>query len=291
MQRDPIESYNRILQKKLSVFLNIEADYIKGETVKKISRECDVDEQDAYSYLLANAMYMDLSGNERDRELFELYFPEMIRELDTDDYECDPYMLEIFLEEAACGQWRISQGSYAPYEAFVFNDYKYYPDGRVIPQIGYFTKEYSFPAVYQNDREWMLITPNEINTMKGPVSRSHGRVLTFGLGLGYFAFMSARKNEVVSVTVIERDKSVIELFERFVLPQMSCKDKIRVICADAFDYAEHQMAREGYDYVFADIWHDPSDGVELYKRFKDLEHLMPDSNYDYWIEDTIRYYL
>jgi hypothetical protein len=51
------------------------------------------------------------------------------------------------------------------------------------------------------------------------------------------------------------------------------------------------MALEGYDYVFADIWHDPSDGVELYKRFKNLEHLMPDAEYDYWIEATMKYYL
>ena len=289
--KEQFERYNSILLKKLSILLSAEPDYIKRDTVEQIARECELDTQDAYAFLMANAMYMDVANNSGDRELFEYYFYDMIRELDIDDYESDPYMLEIFLGESECGDWEIKTDRYAPYEAFVYDDYKYYMDGRVIPQIGYFTREYTYPVVYQNGREWMLITPNEINTMKRPVSRSHGKVLTFGLGLGYFAFMSARKNDVDSVTVIERDPAVIELFEHHILPEMSCKEKIRVICADAFEYAERDMAREGYDYVFADIWHDPSDGVELYRRFKTLEHLMPYAEYDYWIEDTMKYYL
>ena len=291
MINESIKRHNAQLLKKLSVYLNLEPDYIKADTVERVAQECELDTQDAYAYLLANAMYMDLSNSADDRELFENYFFDMIRELDPDDYESDPYMLEVYLDTAKTGNWEIVRNKYNPYEAFVYDDYKYCDDGRVIPQIGYFTREYTYPVVMQNGREWMLITPNEINTMKDAITRSHGKVLTFGLGLGYFAFMSARKRSVGSVTVIERDPQVIELFETHILPQMSCRDKIRIICADAFDYAEHQMALEGYDYVFADIWHDPSDGVELYRRFKTLEHKMPDAEYDYWIEQTMKYYM
>lgn len=286
-----IEKYNKALMKKLSVFLNLESDYIKEQTVEKIARECDLDRQDAYMYLLASAMYMNLSENEEDRELFELYFPDMVRELDPSDYESDPYMLEIYLDDVKCGDWEIKTGKYAPYEAFVHDDFKYCLDSRVIAQIGYFPREYNYPVVYQNGREWMLITPNEINTMKKPISLSHGKVLTFGLGLGYFAFMTARRDNVESVTVVERDESVIELFEKHIRDQIADKDKIRIIRADAFDYAEHEMAVEGYDFVFADIWHDPSDGVELYKKFKSLENLMPNAEYYYWIEETLKYYM
>ena len=289
--KEQYEKYNRILLDKLCVFLNLEPDYIKSERIEQISSECDIDEQDAYCYLLANAMYMDLSKNQEDVRMFESYFPYMVRELDAGEYESDPYMLEIYLGDAVCEDWEIKTGKYAPYEAFVYDDFQYFDDGRVIPRIGYFTREYSFPVIYQGERVWMLITPNEINTMKEPIREARGRVLTFGLGLGYFAFMCARKVNVESVTVIERDKSVISLFEKHILPQMSCADKIRVVCADAFEYAEKEMAREGYDYVFADIWHDASDGVELYKRFKSLERLMPSARYDYWIESTLKYYL
>lgn len=289
--RNQYEKCNRILLNKLSVFLNLEPDYIKGDVVEQVSAECGIDTQDAYCYLLANAMYMDLSNNEEDRELFECYFPYMVSELDACDYESDPYMLEICVDEMKCDDWEIRLGRYSPYEAFVYDDFEYYADGRVISKIGYFTREYNYPVVYQGGREWMLITPNEINTMKGPIQRSHGKVLTFGLGLGYFAFMCARKDNVESVTVIERDSGAICLFEENILPQMSCADKIHVVCDDAFDYAENKMAKEKFDYVFADIWHDPSDGVELYKRFKALEHLMPEAEYDYWIEKTMKYYI
>ena len=289
--KEKIDNYNKKLIQKLSVYLNLDPDYIKGETVERIARECDLDRQDAYMYLLASAMYMNLSGDESDREMFELYFPDMIRELDPDEYESDDYMLEIFIDEVKCDDWEIKTAKYTPYEAFVYDDFKYEHDGRVIPRIGYFTREYSYPVVYQNGREWMLITPNEINTMKSPIRDSHGKVLTFGLGLGYFAFMASRKDTVESVTVVERDESVIKLFCERILPQFSYKDKVHIICADAFEYALNDMAREGYDFVFVDIWHDASDGVALYNRFKKCESLMPSATYSYWIEETLKYYM
>ena len=291
MNSTAIDRYNRILHTKLSTFLNYEPDYIKGETVGKVTEECDLDSQDAYAYLLANAMYMDPARNETDRELFALYFYDMIRELDAGEFESDPYMLEIVIPRVRDGRWELGMRRYRPFEAFVRDDFVYKPDGRVIPQIGYFTREYEYPCVLQDGREWMLITPNEINTMRGAISHSHGRVLTFGLGLGYFAFMSARKDNVESVTVVECDESVILLFERYILPQMSCREKIRVVCDDAYSYAENKMKEGKYDFVFSDIWHDPSDGVEAYKRLKSYEHQLPCAEFAYWIEDTMKYYL
>ena len=123
------------------------------------------------------------------------------------------------------------------------------------------------------------------------MAKAKGKVLTYGLGLGYFPFMTSRKEEVTSVTVVERSSEVIELFKEHILPQFPNKDKIRVICADAFDYAKAQMPAEDYDFVFADIWHDVGDGRELYLKMKELEHLSPGTEYAYWLEDTIRCYL
>ncbi len=289
--QEQIKKYNNILHKKLSVYLNFEPDYIKENTLKEIVRECDLGCEEAYSYLLASAMYMDVAGSEEDRKLFEMYFPYMVHQLDSSEYESDPYMLEICIPEIRDGAWETRIQKYAPYEAFVFDDFRYMLDSRVIPQIGFFTREYRYPAVLHNGREWMLITPNEINTMKKPISKSHGKVLTFGLGLGYFAFMCALRDQVESVTVIECDKSVADIFERYIRPQMSCADKVKVIIADAYEYAEHEMKSGGYDYVFYDIWHDPSDGVEAYLHLKQYEHLLPNAEFDYWIEDTLKYYL
>jgi hypothetical protein len=89
------------------------------------------------------------------------------------------------------------------------------------------------------------------------------------------------------VTVVEKDPSVIKLFCEHILPQFPHREKIRVIEADAFAYMEHQMPREGYDYIFSDIWHDPSDGLPLYLRLKKYESLSPTTRFDYWIEPSL----
>ena len=125
--------------------------------------------------------------------------------------------------------------------------------------------------------------------MAAPLGRASGNVLTYGLGLGYFAFHASGKDTVTRVDVVERDEKVIELFEKYLLPQFPHSGKIRVICADALDFARERAA--GYDYIFADIWHDPSDGVPLYRRLKEYESCAPGARFDYWCEDTIIHYL
>ena len=175
---------------------------------------------------------------------------------------------------------------YEPYEIFVYNDLEKMDDGRLIPQIGYFEEKYYFPCVYENGREWMLITPNEINTMKRYIGEAFGDVTTYGLGLGYYAYMVSNKDNVKSVTIVEKDKEVISLFKKYILPQFKNKDKIKIVCSDAFIYHKKHIKT---DYVFVDIWHDPSDGVELYRQFKMIER--PNTKYGYWIEKTMLSYM
>ena len=51
------------------------------------------------------------------------------------------------------------------------------------------------------------------------------------------------------------------------------------------------MADGGFDFDFADIWHDPSDGVPAYKKLRSYEHLLPNAEFEYWIEKTMKYYM
>ena len=87
----------------------------------------------------------------------------------------------------------------APYEPFVCRDFKVLPDGRMLPQIAFFTEKYPFPAVLENGREWMTLQPNEMVTTWPAIAKAKGRVLTFGMGLGYFTYHAAEKPEVESV--------------------------------------------------------------------------------------------
>ena len=283
--------YNNILFKKLSVFINHEADFIRPEFIESLCRDCDISKEEAYCFTLAASIDLDTEKNPRDAEIFEEYFPDMVHLLKNKDYENNPYLKNIKIPTKKLGKWELCYKTYVPYQAFVFDDPKITRDGKIIPQIGFFEKEFSYPAVLESGTEWMLITPNEIHTMRAPISGAHGKVLTYGLGLGYFAYMVSEKESVSSVTIVERDKNAISLFRDIILPQMPRKDKINIICDDAFYFAETRLADSDFDFVFADIWHDPSDGVPAYKRLKETEKYLPSADFSYWIEKTLKCYI
>lgn len=263
-------------------------DAITEDMVLKTSEDCNMNKEEAFRLLLAGAL--DLYDNKEIRELY-LNAPGTVRLLDVSDYHNDMYYKTVILDNVKHQNWSVETKSYKPYELFCYNDLRELPDGRILPRVGFFDREFSYPCILQDGREWMLITPNEIETMKKPIRESCGNVLTYGLGLGYFSFMSAKKEEVESVTVVEKDSKVIELFKSYILPQFDCKDKIKIINGDALEFAALQKTskKSEFDFVFADIWHDPADGKELYLRFKELER--KDTKYSYWIEDTIKCYL
>ncbi len=273
----------------LSVFLNYEPRYITADIMRELTEDCAMSKEDAYALLLASAAGFDVGGN--DRALFDRYFSHMVHHCSKEAFTSDPYLQTISFPTQACGDWTFATATYTPYEAFVYDDPMTVFDGRVIPQIGFFDLAFPYPAVLQNGREWMTVTPNEINTMKSPIEAARGHVLTFGLGLGYFAFMAGRKAEVTHVTVVERDPQVIRLFREHILPQFPCRDKIELIEADALKFAKHEMAKGDYNMVFADVWHDPSDGVEPYLYLKSCEKHLPGADYHYWIEKTLQLYL
>lgn len=182
-------------------------------------------------------------------------------------------------------------GEYKPFEIFVCNDLEKMSDGRIIPKRGFFDEAFSYPVVSEKGREWMSVTPNEVETMRGPIKNASGKVLTFGLGLGYFQYMASLKPEVEEVWIVETNDKIINMFNRVILPQIKDKSKFKIVKADAFDFAKKYYPTGYFNYVFADIWHDAGDGLPLYKKFKELEKLNSKMKYDYWIEKTLKCYL
>lgn len=286
-----IKKFNALILQKLSLYLNLHADFIETSIIDELVHECGLTVKEAFSLVLAQALGLDLEENAEDKILYYNYFEEMLEVLAPQQYEDNPYYQNIKIPNAQVGRWEFKHEKYKPYEAFVYNDLKKLADGRVMPQIGFFEKEFSYPAVLENNREWMLITPNEIETMKAPIAAAHDKVLTFGLGLGYYAYMVSEKENVSSVTIVEKDENVIKLFKQYILPQFTHAGKIQIIHEDAFVYAQKHLAAEAFDVVFTDIWHDPADGVALYLKMKEYEKLSPESEFWYWIEDTIVHYL
>ena len=255
--------------------------------IRELTGECQVSEQEAFCAVLCAALDIDEERSAREACLAREYMPRAVRALDPAIYRADPYFQNIRVPHKTVGEWKFTRETYAPYEGFVCGSLLTDSGFRAIPPIGYFTEEFSFPAVMQNGVEWMAIKPNEIETMRAPIAAAHGRVLAMGLGLGYYAYMTSRKPQVSHVTVVERDPAVIRLFREELLPQFEQGSKIEIICADALDFAEKALPSGGYDTVFADLWHDAGDGLPLYARLRGIEERNASPRFDYWIEDML----
>ena len=269
----------------LSLYLNLLPDIITPDTIEELTADGALTREEAYALLLATVCGLQPAG--RDRAYFEDYFLPMVREMDPLEFELDPYYEKIKIPAQSLGRWELKTMALRPCEAFVRDDFCVYPDGRMIPQIGFFMREFPYPAVLEGGREWMTLMPNETVTTLPAVYASHGRVLTFGLGLGYFAFRASERAEVESVTVVELSEDAATLFRTHILPQFPHKEKVRVVVMDAFDFLDKEMKDGDFDFVFADIWHDVGDGRELYHRFKTYEERFSHTEFTYWLEDTI----
>ena len=284
---DEIMRDNDIVVSILSEYINNHPRFIDAAMVEDLARECHVSHHEAFCTLLSAACGLDTVDDPAHRALECQYIIPALRKLDPAAYENDAYATTVRFPNVKHGKWELCQHSYAPYEPFVWTHPVVTKDLCEIPQIGYFDTEFHFPAILENGIEWMTITPNEVETMREPIAKCRGKVLTLGLGLGYFAFHASEKPEVERVVVIERSRDVIDIFKTYLLPQFPNADKIEIIEADAFVYMEEKMPHEGFDYVFCDLWHDASDGLEMYRKLKRYEILSPNTQFDYWIEPSL----
>ena len=274
-----IEFYNEQFLSKLSSLLREEPTFLSKELVIHTREIMQVDMEEAVIALLSSKMNLDFLE-------VEYYLRPSLKCLSPKEYQKNSYYQNIRFPNVSCQKIELGYDIYQPYELFVWNDLKRMEDGRLIPSIGYFLTSYSYPCIREDGNIWMLITPNEIETMKKPIERAFGDVVTYGLGLGYFPYMVSFKDTVSSITIVENNASVIELFQKNILPQFPYPEKIHIVKEDAYSYAKRKKRA---DYVFIDIYHDVSDGLDAYLFFKLLEQ--DGVVYDYWIEKSIQCYL
>ncbi|WP_368263284.1 hypothetical protein [Clostridium disporicum] len=152
------------------------------------------------------------------------------------------------------------------------NDYMIY---------GYYNKKMKVPILKQGDEVWMSPTLSEQNTINPCVDKAHGHVLTFGLGIGYFPYMCTLKDNVKSITIIELDENVINMFKEYILPQFKTDIEINIIQGNLFDYYEESFL-DKFDYIFVDVWKSNEDGEDILQKL--FKKFIYDGNIDYWIE-------
>ncbi|SHI00485.1 hypothetical protein [Desulfosporosinus lacus] len=150
--------------------------------------------------------------------------------------------------------------------------------------IGYFEADIDLPVLKEGKKIWMSPAISELESMGEGTEKGHGKCLTIGLGIGVLPYLWLLKDEVESVTVVEINQDVIDLFEKYIRPQFRTAKKLEIIHGDAFDYYNEDFLNQ-FDYVYVDFWESSGDGLGLYTRLmkkkRDLPHV------DFWVEDSM----
>ena len=200
----------------------------------------------------------------------------------------DPYfsvLKGVAFEEngLSLGMKEVSKGELFPYSSYNVGPSPYYDER---PSFAFSKKPFSYPVFSKEGRPWMSLIPHEIKTMEKAIEECEGEVLTYGLGMGYFAYRASIKEKVKRVTIIESDPSIVSFFQKHLAPSFP-QGKIQLIEGDALKFAK-DAEKGSYDYLFADIYHDAEDGLPLYIVLKQAEGAAKRSSY--WIEKDILVY-
>ena len=238
-------------------------DIIDPQEIKQYIKE-GWEENAAILELLYDFYQLD-KNNDDNQNIMNSYILKNIKCLNPQDYQNNPYVKAIN-KTGRNKKYALKYINYHPYQLFAYDDIKMngYQENS---HIGYFKDKFSYLALTEGNNIWMSLNPNEIETMKPFISKGRGDVLVLGLGMGYVPFMLASKNCVKSVTIIEKDQNIIDLFNEFIWPSFINKEKITIIKDDAIEYVKRQKEAT-YDYIFADLWHDPEDGLPLFVSLK-----------------------
>lgn len=257
-----------------------------NETMKNLMKSM----RDMSSYLSDVLDYLETYMTPAmEKELLSLLkkydIPEDNLQKDIQSLKENPYFKDIHLEKVETDTVRY-QRTVIPRRTLMNMDFHvslgkylfhYHP-------IGYFNEDLELPVLMEGKNVWMSPAVSEIESMRTGIEKGHGKCVTFGLGLGLIIYLWLLKEEVESVTVVEVNKDVIDLFENHILPQFKTEKKVNIIHASAYDKWNEEFLSM-FDYVYADFWESNEDGLECYTKLMEKKIDLP--QIDYWIEDSI----
>lgn len=213
------------------------------------------------------------------------------QELKVNHYLTNPYLLALEGLTFNKQGWSLNNIKRKAYTICPYQEeYAYGSNYALKMSVAYFDNDYIYPSISLYDQEWMSLNQHEIRTMETPIALARGKVLTLGLGLGYFAFMASNKEEVKEVHIVEMDLELIKLFNEYLLPLFPYKEKIHIHKADAY-YFINDIKDGDYDYIFSDLWKDAGDGSISYLKLKKVFKSFKKTTCSYWIEGSIIAYL
>lgn len=246
----------------------------KEEFAKYISvLDTNIEEGEYFNEILSSSLLVN-----KQKEPFE------IKELLLEEYLENPYYEMVKPSKAKEGNIHLCYDKYVRKEGFVYDEIILGDYMREKTPFGYFNEDFHFLSLKEKGTTWMSVTPHEINTMKENVKEAYGDVIVLGLGLGYFPFMISNKPNVKTITIIENNANIVDIFAKHLAPFFPHLEKIRILEDDAFSFLSKDFKG---NYLFADLWHLPEDGLPLYCKILSFEKEHRGCQFAYWIEKSM----
>lgn len=154
---------------------------------------------------------------------------------------------------------------------------------------GYFTYELhdcDVPALKrrENSKEtvWMSLAWMERESHMPHIAAAHGNVVVMGLGMGMYLYNIIQKPEVETVTVVERDASVLALLHRITnFLEWPGNHKVRFVHDDARRW---KPGNAQVDFMYADFWKRLGDRNQLTYTKQCVYNVRPKS-FGYWTQE------
>lgn len=119
----------------------------------------------------------------------------------------------------------------------------------------------------------MSNTPMEKRTNREVINKANGDVLIAGLGLGLILLPIQEKENVKSITVVEKSNDIIKLVGN----QLDLNNKVKIINDDIFTYESKLSNNTKFDTIYFDIWNEINKTIyeeqmlylkEIYNKYK-----------------------
>lgn len=132
----------------------------------------------------------------------------------------------------------------------------------------------------------MSDTPMEKRTNRKFIIDAHGDVFIAGLGIGLIVLPLQEKEEVKSITILEKNPEIIELVGK----QLPLNDKVTIVQGDVFEYEFPRGTKfdclyfDIWNYVNSDVWEEMKMLKRRYLKYRRARKENPNSFTRCWAE-------
>ena len=187
--------------------------------------------------------------------------------LDGKKYNPESLMPDAYKAKAKEYLKSAAKGEHSPSGRFVFlhivhprgEPLNLYQPGTKVGSVR-FTTNVNIPCLLEWNRArtdattWMSLTPSEMITQRNGIRMAKGEVVVYGLGLGWFLSRVCAKKSVTKVTVVEKEREIIDWLKPKILALYPQTQKVvDWVCADAYEYAGTAPQDDSRTHLF-DIW-------------------------------------